>query len=250
MDQTLITWADRWYRIAWVGLLIAGAVTAVGACATIAFLLLQWRTTHIRDGYSELRTSALEFQTAEAHKITAEANKRIAELNGEIANANARQAEAELKLEQLRQRVGPRQINQEAFLKVLEGKAMAPVEIMYPREDGEAFNLSIQIRDLLRAAQWQASEPLPVPPNVVARLANQPSHMAVGGQPTGVSVVVRADTQEEFRALQDREANTPINAIVKALLSTLGSISSYAGGSDIFTAPPNGIVRIVVGPKP
>ena len=167
-----------------------------------------------------------------------------------ISEANARQKEAELKLEQLRKQMGPRQAEVATFLKALEGKPKAPVEIMFPKEDGEAFMLALQFRDLLRSAKWEVAEPVPVPGTDIPRLANQPSHMAAGAQAIGVAVVVRADTQDEFDRVSDFNADTPMNALRDALAKTLGGVAGYAAGPDIFPAPPKGTVRIVVGPKP
>jgi hypothetical protein len=85
IDPALLEWADAWYPVAWKGLLMAGAITALAAFATIAFLLLQWRTTGIRERHSEWRTQVLELQTAEAKRDTVAAQERIAELNNETA---------------------------------------------------------------------------------------------------------------------------------------------------------------------
>jgi len=159
-------------------------------------------------------------------------------------------ATTELALEQLRKKVGPRRIEAAAFLKSLEGKPNAPVEIMFPKENGEAFQLAIQFRDLFRAAQWAVSEPIPVPPTDIPRLANQPSHMAAGGQPVGIAVVVRADSQQDFKQYSDQATATPANAISAAILGAFGGVSGMAAGPEVFQAPPQGTVRIVVGPKP
>jgi hypothetical protein len=89
IDQALLDWAEYWYPISWKGILLGGVITAVGACATIAFLPLQWRTTSIREEHSEWRTSALELQTAEAKRDTAAAHERIAELNNQTERLKA-----------------------------------------------------------------------------------------------------------------------------------------------------------------
>jgi hypothetical protein len=78
IDPALLDWAEAWYPVAWKGLLAAGVVTAIGACATIAFLLLQWRTIDIRERHSEWRTHMLELQTAEAQRDTARLNNETA----------------------------------------------------------------------------------------------------------------------------------------------------------------------------
>src|ERR1700674_1657345 len=77
---------------------------------------------------------------------------------GTAALEAVQQKEAALSQEQLRKQIGPRRIDSETFLKALEGKPKAPAEIMFSREDGEAFQLAIQIRNLLREAGWVVTE--------------------------------------------------------------------------------------------
>jgi len=88
----------------------------LAACAAAGFLLLQWRTSLIREQESDWRTFALELQTQEAKRDTAAAQEHIAELNKKtarlgaetesaraaIATANARAAEANRLAEQER----------------------------------------------------------------------------------------------------------------------------------------------------
>jgi hypothetical protein len=109
IDPEQLKWAEYWYPISWKGVLIGGLLTAVGAVATIAFLLLQWRTTNIRDEQSELRTSTLELKAADARRDTVLAQERIAKLDlqndvlrKETAEANARALEAQVSLERFR----------------------------------------------------------------------------------------------------------------------------------------------------
>lgn len=92
--------------------------------------------------------------------------------------------------------------------------------------------------------------------------------MAAGGQPTGVAVAVRADTQQEMlsfgasmsaasRAViglpleDDRGKPDPaLEALYTAILKSLGEAPAHIGGPDVFNAPPKGTFRIIVGPKP
>src|ERR1700737_1675494 len=87
IDPALLDWAEYWYPISWKGVLAGGVMTAVGACATIAFLLLQWRTTSIREEQSEFRTAALEMQTAQANAALGNAQADIEKSKAEIAQA-------------------------------------------------------------------------------------------------------------------------------------------------------------------
>ena len=105
VDPSLLDRANWWFDISWYGLLWAGAVTAVAACATVTFLFLQFWSGGIRDRQSEWRTSSLELQTENAKKETARlsaeaetARKSIAEANaaGEAAKADAAKANAEI----------------------------------------------------------------------------------------------------------------------------------------------------------
>jgi hypothetical protein len=256
IDPALLEWADYWYPISWKGVLAGGLITAVGACATIVFLLLQWRTTGIREAQSEWRTASLETQTAQANAALGVARADIAKANAQIAEASARQKEAELKLEQLRQRVSQRHVDREVFLKNLEGKPKAPVEILFVQDDGEAFTLALEIRDLLKLAAWKVEEPRAIiPTDLSARMAAQsiPAAMAAGGQPQGVAVFLRAESQEDITRESENNPldpnepiDTPRKALARALLNSLGALS---GGMSGEMGRP-GVLRVIVGQKP
>jgi hypothetical protein len=220
---------ESWGRSVDTWVLICAAVVAIFLAAEAAFGVAHW--------LNERQLRPLRAEQARLHELEIVGlNKQIAELNNETAR--------------LKKKMGPRSIDGDTFIKALEGKAKSPVEIMFPKENPEAFMLANQIRELLRIAKWEAAVPAPVPPTDIPRLANQPSHMAAGAQPFGVAVVIRADTQEEFNRSSDFKADTPMNALRDAFAKTLGDVAGYAGGPDIFPAPPVGVVRIVVGPKP
>ncbi len=223
-----------WENAMVISLIIAGFFALIAGVSTLAVVKLQ---------RVELAQAKEEF---ERYKIdTAKV----------IAEANARQKEAEVKLEQLRERMGQRHIKGEQFLKILEGKPQAPVEILFVREDGEAFTLALEIRDWLKRALWEVEEPRPISDSDLApRLApNHPSAMAAGGQPQGVSVFLRADSQADFeREIEqnpldpNRPLDTPRKALSNALLDSLGSISGGMSGEN---GRP-GVLRVIIGPKP
>ena len=89
VDPMTLAWAEYWYPIAWKGLLAASAATILAACLAAIFLLLQWRTTTIRERQSDWRTSALELQTAQAKRETVKAAERVAKLNNETEHLKA-----------------------------------------------------------------------------------------------------------------------------------------------------------------
>ena len=111
IPQALLAWAEYWHPIAWKCLLIAGAITAIGACFTLAFLIVQWRAVSIRETQAEWRRSILEYQVAEAKKEETGVRARVAALNSEtadLAQKNLSLAQENLSLEQAMQ---PRQLS-------------------------------------------------------------------------------------------------------------------------------------------
>ena len=85
-------YADWWYVVSWKGLVWSALITALAGGAVAAFTMLQFWSDKIRDQRADDRTKAMEVQ---------------------LAQANATAREAELKLEQLRQRIAPRTLTQE-----------------------------------------------------------------------------------------------------------------------------------------
>jgi hypothetical protein len=181
------------------------------------------------------------------HKIKA-ADERIKNADLRIAEFNARAKEAEFKLEELRRQVAPRSLKRDVLIKILEGQPKAPTEIMYLRDDAESFELAQQIALAMEAAGWQITSRLPIPPTSDPQAITA---MAVGGQPSGVTVVVGGITQEEedasLNAMQGKEwIKTPWTVLTHALGESLGKISGRAGGQN---APPEGSLRVVVSPR-
>jgi hypothetical protein len=163
INPSLLEWAEYWYPISWKGVLSGGIITAVGACATIIFLLLQWRTTTIREEQSDWRTSVVEADTAKAKAQLGMAEADIAKANAQIADANARTKEAELKVEQLRKELGPRHLQRDVFLRELLGQPSAQVELLYLQDDPECFALAQEIWRALEEAKWPVEAPKPIP---------------------------------------------------------------------------------------
>ncbi len=104
VTQALLAWAEYWYPISWKCLLIAGAITAIGACVTIGFLILQWRTLSIRETQAEWRRSILEYQVAEVKKEATDERAHVGALNTEAADLTQRNLD-------LAQMIQPRQLS-------------------------------------------------------------------------------------------------------------------------------------------
>ena len=176
-------------------------------------------------------------------------NNDTARLSTEGDIARKETAEAKLQLEQLRKEMAPRSLRRDIFLKELAGQPKLPVEIMYLLDDPECFGLAQQISRALEDAQWTVEPPKPIPPLI---LADSPTPMSVGGQPSGVTVVVHAITQEESEATSNalmglEWVRTPWTVLMHALGDSIGKINGHAGGSNV---PPMGTLRVVVAPKP
>jgi hypothetical protein len=246
--------ANQWFDIFNLGLAIGAFLVAICTWGT-------FKTGAVKEKFSDERISSNEAATkraiAESDKANAAlgvAQADIAKANAKIAESEARQKEAELRLEQLRERMRPRNIKGEQFLEILKDKPKAPVAILFVRDDPDCFQLSMQIRDFLKQANWDVAEPRAIEvSDMTPRLAQYTSTMGVGGQPQGLTVVMRATSQADF----DREregnpfhANEPIDTPRKALTRALGdSLGSISGGISYDSGVP-GVLLVVVGPKP
>lgn len=150
IDPALLSWAEYWYPVAWKGLLLAGLLTAIAACAGIAFLLLQWRASSILEQQSNWRTSSLEFQARKA-----EAN--LARAKADIANADARAAEARLETERLKKEVAWPELNPDTIGKLVAelSKEPAKIAIVWLTGDPESAQYSAQFARVFKRAKWE-----------------------------------------------------------------------------------------------
>jgi hypothetical protein len=233
--------ADFWFSIfSW--LLVAAAI-CVGV-ATYGVTVMGSAKEH----FSSERIAANEAETKRAIADSDNAREGAAKANEAAAFANERAASAELELEKIKQQARPRQLNGALLVEALEGKPKAPVEILFPRDDSEAFALAMQIRDFLKLAHWEVLEPSAISSEHIApRLSRYPTVMGAGGQPSGVSVVARPLTPDDFSREEGDVPDTPFKSLKNALLKSLGQLSST---ESLGEGPPAGILRIVVGPKP
>src|SRR3984893_2035820 len=85
IDPASLNWVEHWYPIAWKGLLVAGLINVIGAIGSMGFLLLQWRTSAIREQQSDWRISILEVQAKRA-------NADLERAKSDVADADARAA--------------------------------------------------------------------------------------------------------------------------------------------------------------
>ena len=241
MFDVSLPWASFWYDAFNVMLFIGAFAVAVGTYGAI-------KMGAVKERFSDERTAALEAQTEQAKATLGVAQADIAKANAQIADANARTKEAELKIERLRKDLGPRQLQRDLFIKQIMGQPSAHVEIFYLQDDPECFDLAQQIWNALESAGWRAESPRPIPSLIIS---DGPTSMSVGGQPSGVTVVVNGITQEESEASENAMAGrdwvkTPWTILMHALGEALGKVGGSAGSPN---APARGILRVVVSPR-
>ncbi len=219
-------YADWWYDLSWKGIIGFGTVAAIATAGTVVFTMLQFWSDSVRDEKSERRNKAMEVQLSEA---------------------NARALEAQLALEKYK---APRKIDGPAFVAALEGKPKAPVEIVFVRDNPECWQLAMQIRDWLKTANWEHTQPAAISGADEPRFDSYPSAMQAGGQPSGVVIVQRATSQADFERERwksfDGPLDTPGKALAHALMLSLGTIGNSMG----YETGTIGKLRVVVGPKP
>jgi hypothetical protein len=190
--------------------------------------------------------AALQRAATEALAKQQKVQSELAKQETLLAKQQERAANAELELERLKMQAGPRRINRGEFLKALDGQPKAPVEILYLRDDQESFEFAQEIENVLRMATWEVISRGPIP----ASGSESPTAMTVGGQPSGVTVVVHSVSEEEAESGQKRFTGkewlrTPWTVLQHAFEQSTGE--SHASTN---TGVPPGILRVVVAPKP
>lgn len=216
-------------------------LSAFGAVITMIGIASLWVGTRVRD-------HNFEAQMASLNSASSQALERAGALEKDAATIRERAATAELKLEQLRKDLGPRQLQRDLFIKEIAGQPNAPVEIMYLQDDPECFDLAQQIWRALEDGKWPVEAPKPIPSLI---LSDGPTPLSVGGQPAGVTVVVQGITQDESQASENAMmgrgwVKTPWTVLTHALGLSLGKVGGHAGGQN---APPEGKLRVVVSPR-
>jgi len=171
--------------------------------------------------------------------------KRLNEAQTELGQIKDKQ------LDEVAKRQRPSTLPPEVLKKALSDKPPAKAEILYSPEGGEPYQFSLELFFGLWALKWEVAQPKPIPPDLaIGRyrtmpkelLAALPATMRVGGQPTGVTLVVKNGVISYTDLVEGKSVR---GALSKALADTLGSI---AGGQD--ESLPEDMIRIVVGAKP
>lgn len=176
----MLEWASFWANVA----LIIGAVLT--AFATPAAIYLASRLAAEKDAAlvrfqteSKVAIATADARAAEANTKAAEAAEGTAKALSEAASANERTqkieleavvqreraAQAELALLELKKRVEPRTLTADQRSSLVTAlkqvQTRGPVKISFTIGDGEALAFADQVRSVLVASGWNASEPAP-----------------------------------------------------------------------------------------
>jgi hypothetical protein len=171
------------------------------------------------------------------------------EANIKIAESSARQKEAELKLAELREKLGrPRKFDQPSFAAALEGISKIPVQIsLLTENDAESFWLASNIFGALDKSKWPVSSP----PSTINPIGETPLLLRPCAGNFGIIVVLSksmSDEEAKFLASNPRpeRPNTPFLAMWDALWKAVGE--NEVGFA---TCPmmPDGQLHIVVQPR-
>jgi hypothetical protein len=167
-----------------------------------------------------------------AEKQAAEANARAAEANQKAEEARVKALEAETKL---KNSMSPRTPKWDEFLKALEGMPSAKVQILYVHECADCSWTASWLSHWLKEARWELVFAFPMPIATPALGSMTTAAASAGGQQWGITV-----------AAMSLENNRPFDALLRALMNSLKS--ELVAGSR-YEALPEGMLRIVVGPR-
>ncbi|UPK32247.1 hypothetical protein IVB18_28610 [Bradyrhizobium sp. 186] len=230
---------ELWDRIG-LWSLVAGAILGVIALlitAASAYILYRVADAAQVELAAETKRGSVRIEEAKADLGVAQAD--IAKASAQIAEANARTAAAELRLEELRQKLGPRRIDEKIFLSALEGVPQRSVLVSHAPDDPDSYFLASSLVSILTVAKWEVRY-------VEVTSANVKACAAPFG---GVTVLSKSISDEEGAALAK-----PIDERPKtAWLSLAHALTESLQGHSVFQATcpslPDGALQVVVSPR-
>ena len=171
-------------------------------------------------------------EIARLHLEAANAQKSAEELRRQNLELEKAVTQGQLELQKLQ---NPRTILPDKLSEGLAGKPRAKVEIWYVSECSDCHWLANWLSAGLLQAEWtlEQGKPLPIPAGPNSAGSTGAPAMTKGGQPWGVSVLP-ADS-----------SNPAAVALSGVLLKELGKLGG-GKASDL----PDGVVRLIVAPRP
>jgi hypothetical protein len=255
--------ATDWWNSAMIVALVLAAISAVAVVWTTTMALkrarqagdVQAELIQAKDSQLLIDLRGKDVKIADAKRATSELAGQVETGKQRTALAQEDAAKAQLALKQyvdeVAKRQRPRTLPADVLRNALSGKPPAKAEILYSPEGGEPYQFALELFFGLWALKWEVAQPRPIPPDLIIGryrtmpkelLATLPATMRVGGQPTGVTLVLKNGSIAYADMVEGKSIS---GALFKALADTLGSVS---GGQD--DSLPDDMVRIVVGAKP
>lgn len=215
-------------------LFIASVIFGVAAALIGAVLaLLLWRANNkYQDAVTADANARIEEAkrgAEEARRDAATANEKAKELLLRIEEESRKRAEAEERLERLRKKVEPRGLTSLEHL--FEG-ARGSAEIVYQRDDPEAYRFAYDVFLTLQLAKWDVSQPKPFDAS-----GDLPAAIEAGA--TNTHVTIRAN----FRYLKTHEPDSAYSTLVRFF-----SANELGVHGQIDESLPFESCRIVIGP--
>lgn len=182
----------------------------------------------------------VKLQRAEISETKKESDAYKLEMEKKIADSNARMKEAELALAKYKQ---PRNLDVDSFLAKLKGAPPRNVEVLYVRECSDCSWVAQFIGSFLNTATWKATwAPIDEKAAATGPWRMQPSAISVRGYPWGITIVANDISPEVY----DGPKGVSLKALFEALLASYAPSVTMALDREM----PDGLIRVVVAPKP
>jgi hypothetical protein len=229
-----------WEQVMLLSLGVAALAAVAVVVATAIVVRLQKVESNTSRHELELYKAEAGEKIAAAEAVGKTAQAEIAKANAQIAEANARTAAAEIQLQEMRQKVGPRRIDEKIFLARLEGAPKKTVLVSHAEDDPDSYFLANSLLGLLNAAKWDARYVEVTAPNVKTCVSSF----------GGVTVLTKRISEEEGEDLMNKppkeRVNTPFLTLTDALTDSLQGHNVF-----LVTCPslPEDVLQVAVSPR-
>ena len=184
----------------------------------------------------------IKLQRQEAATAIRQLEEYKADAGTKIAGAQERAAAAELKAEQIRQRMAPRRVNEDALLSMLAEKPRWPVVELLYADESDSMWVAVQLSTALAKAGLFNGVPKPLRgpnPNAEMETTALPVTITYGAQPSGVSITAKS--------APDPDASHPAAFLRTAVAAAVKGGPPASLGRDATMR--DSTLRIVVAPK-
>lgn len=216
-----------------------------------------------RAANNERESAQLHADLETAKGETKAAETKLEKEQQKTAGAQKEAADSQLELKKYVTKVAERQrargVDSVKLLAMLKGKPKSSIMLLYNPNDSEAYWLAFMLYTWLgkgnpdAGAGWDVSPPRPIPPNMGNRgghPADAPPAMHFGGIFTGFGITFVVN---DATLRQELQIGSPFQSFTAAIMSSITPRQSQTGYSFISDGDnniPDGVILVVVGPKP